>query len=621
VTAALHRFRRLPPKPVAWFHPRELLRTAYHVWLSTAATELLDRREMLAALDRAGPPDQVDGLPSELTLAAGPGSGQTLYTRRNGELWIDFVADVGDSWEATYAIATLLARRVLEVTGLNTHLARAHVVVLGGDLVYPTPSRAGYVYRLRWPFTAALPEAPDDQGTVPCVLAIPGNHDWYDGLTNFVREFCQGGLLGGWRLVQRRSYFAAKLTQGWWLWGIDIALDSRIDAPQQAYFLDVLRNRREPDDAPDSPRYEDGDRIILCTAKPCWLRDPRHSSDAYRNLRFFVKQVIEANGGKVPIILAGDLHHYCRYENAGTAEQLIVSGGGGAYLVGTHHLPRKIDELSRTEEDIVDPNVPEASRARRTAQGGVDAIPREPDEFIAGDFPYPSRTDSRRLALGALLIAFRRANWPFGLFVGALYWLAAWPPRQTLFDDSTRVIVAEAATALICVGFAVFGNSGSRILRTAWGLALALAEIAMAVWLAWELRPQSRVGSFIVSMLPWSDMIASYVLAALLVLLGGLAGATIVGLYLVISDLCFGWHRNEVFAAQSIIDYRNFLRMKIEEDGSLLIFPIGLRRVPRKWRARPNPELRQQGPRYEPADAALRPHLIEGPIRIPPHRV
>jgi hypothetical protein len=99
-----------------------------------------------------------------------------------------------------------------------------------------------------------------------------------------------------------------------------------------------------------------------------------------------------------------------------------------------------------------------------------------------------------------------------------------------------------------------------------------------------------------------------------LVLIGGLTGGTLAGLYLVVSDRLFGWHRNEVFAAQSIIDYRSFLRMKIDADGSLVLFPIGLRRVPRKWRARVRTA--EIDPRYEPADDVLAPHLIEGPIRV-----
>ena len=69
------------------------------------------------------------------------------------------------------------------------------------------------------------------------------------------------------------------------------------------------------------------------------------------------------------------------------------------------------------------------------------------------------------------------------------------------------------------------------------------------------------------------------------VVIGGFAGATLVGIYFVLSDLLFGWHTNEVFAAQSIIDYRNFVRMRLRPRRQhSRVYPIGLREVPRKWR-------------------------------------
>jgi hypothetical protein len=101
-----------------------------------------------------------------------------------------------------------------------------------------------------------------------------------------------------------------------------------------------------------------------------------------------------------------------------------------------------------------------------------------------------------------------------------------------------------------------------------------------------------------------------------LVLLGGLAGATLVGVYFVVSDLLFGWHSNEIFAAQSIVDYRSFLRMHIAQSGKLTILPIGLRKVPLKWRLQL--DRKNSDPFYEPADEVLAPHLIEGPIIIRP---
>jgi hypothetical protein len=622
----------LPPKKVAWLHPVELLRTAYHVWLSTVATEFLDRRENLAALDRNGLPDVQRGPKGSLSAegSAHPTHRATVYgvdaEHNPGELWIDFVADLGDSWEATYAVAVLLASRRLPLQGHPDPLPAADVVVLGGDLVYPTPTRNRYRSNLRSPFAAALPVP---SNPAPCMLAIPGNHDWYDGLTNFVREFCQGGFLGGWRLVQRRSYFAVKLVGGWWLWGIDIALDTRIDAPQQTYFLDVLSGRSGS--ATSGQRFERGDNIILCTAKPCWLDDPRHSAEAYRNLAYFVKDLVEKHGGAVPVILAGDMHHYSRYAND-TGDQMIACGGGGSYLMGTHHLPQRIPGLQTTASP--DTGRPRAASKSKAEQAERLDLAQEADDFlVASDFPYPSRTDSRRLALGGLFLAFRPANWPFCLLIGLLYWLLAWPLREVLTPLSwqalpgtielvaefavqrgARVVLAAASIVLACVSVAVLANRGSVILRALWGLMLGAAHIGLALLLGWLVSPDSPVTSHVESVLGSHSNGSPYLLRVFLVLIGGLSGGTLAGIYLVVSDRLFGWHRNEVFAAQSIIDYRSFVRMKIETNGSLHLFPIALRRVPRKWRGRVRTAATD--PRYEPADDVLRPHLIEGPIGV-----
>ena len=47
----------------------------------------------------------------------------------------------------------------------------------------------------------------------PSLYAVPGNHDWYDGLTAFLRLFARqrDATIGGWRTRQSRSYFAVRL--------------------------------------------------------------------------------------------------------------------------------------------------------------------------------------------------------------------------------------------------------------------------------------------------------------------------------------------------------------------------------------------------------------------------
>ena len=170
-----------------------------------------------------------------------------------------------------------------------------------------------------------------------------------------------------------------------------------------------------------------GDNIILCTAKPAWTDSPERPTEAYRNLNHFVHDIVEKHGGHVRAILAGDLHHYNRYENP-AGDQMITAGGGGAYLTGTQHLPQRVKDL------CVNINVAPAQAAN-------------PPQYHAAAFPYPTRADSRRMALGALFLAFRPANWPFVFFVmGALYAFFARNLLQAV-DDLKQHSAPQAAHA------------------------------------------------------------------------------------------------------------------------------------------------------------------------------
>jgi hypothetical protein len=134
----------------------------------------------------------------------------------------------------------------------------ADVVILGGDQVYPTPSRREYEDRLVAPFETAKAWSPET--TAPALYALPGNHDWYDGLVSFMRLFLNKGWFAGWRTWQTRSYFALKLPHRWWLVGVDIQLDSDIDMDQLEYFKWIANEQMQA-----------GDSLILCVAEPEWV--------------------------------------------------------------------------------------------------------------------------------------------------------------------------------------------------------------------------------------------------------------------------------------------------------------------------------------------------------------
>lgn len=92
-----------------------------------------------------------------------------------------------------------------------------------------------------------------------------------------------------------------------------------------------------------------------------------------------------------------------------------------------------------------------------------------------------------------------------------------------------------------------------------------------------------------------------------------LVGSVIMGMYLLISLNAFGRHSNEAFSSLHIPDWKSFLRLRIHGDGTLSILPVGIRRVPRKWKASPD----KSGPRMLPDDpAGTSPALIEPPIVV-----
>ena len=205
-----------PQDQVRWLSPRELARTAVKVVLAGVFASYSDKREIQAAL----------------------GSGLLRAPLREPdaatELWIDYVADLGDGFDATSTVAHTIATEKITVADadLEYQLNRGGMLVLGGDQIYPTASAVGYEDRFKGPYRAALPQSGDD----PLLVALPGNHDWYDGLTSFLRLFTQRQPIGGWQTRQTRSYFAVQLPKRWWLLGLDSQLGSYIDEPQLEYF-------------------------------------------------------------------------------------------------------------------------------------------------------------------------------------------------------------------------------------------------------------------------------------------------------------------------------------------------------------------------------------------------
>jgi hypothetical protein len=636
---------------VGWYDPRQLAKTGVEVAISTIFGRHSDQRlvEAMASGDRKEPPyyDYTYFYSDDGKEICEPDE-----TRPRDSIWIDYVGDVGDGWNSTYAVAYNLTQNLpLEFSdGKNTfgptETERGDVLIFGGDEVYPTASREVYNDRLLIPYQTATRSRGDwsDKGPFAHVFAIPGNHDWYDSLVAFTRLFTSNRWFGRWRTRQSRSYFALKLPHNWWLLGTDVQLGSDIDRPQVEYF-ERLRQYMEEEEE----KTKESATIILCHAEPHWIRawqyegiDPAYSES---NLRHLEKTL----GKKVAVYIAGDLHHYRRHEARDQSTQKITAGGGGAFLHPTHPGLRgtKFDVIFEREKGEEKLTLDDVTKKK---------IPEDRVFDLKGCFP--STRDSARATYGNLKFPFfwlmGNASWSLGLVTAGLYLLLMLPIvfsidepiypcptcepilpcptcsfgqltfialRSLLYNPLSMLLIA-----LTVVGFWLFTDSHSKFQRFIGGFLHAVAHLVSAFLIA--------VGSIIlvayistpawVLKVPWFGgdyhfpLDPRKLLVILLVLIGGfLAGTFIMGVYVLISLNIFGRHGNEAFSGLGIEDWKNFLRMQIDTNGNLAIYPIGIRRVPRKWTtvgADPNgPELI---PDKEADPKATKPSLIEKPIFI-----
>ncbi len=99
----------------------------------------------------------------------------------------------------------------------------------------------------------------------------------------------------------------------------------------------------------------------------------------------------------------------------------------------------------------------------------------------------------------------------------------------------------------------------------------------------------------------------------LIFLVGGIGGMLGMSGYLWVAN-CFGLHGTEGYPAQHHQDLKHFLRLRIQADGALTVYPIGVDRVGRKWTL--CPDAPAHAPWFAAHGAEPEPHLIEKPITI-----
>ena len=597
--------KRLPM--VGWYDPRQLAKTGVEVAVSTIFGRHSDHRlvEAMAAGDA-----EADFFDYSCYYNDEGGEIIPDQNRKRDSMWIDYVGDVGDGWNSTYAIAYNLAlpERTFTYTdsktkkSLNVKTKRGEALIFGGDEVYPTASREEYDQRLVAPYETALRYSPSPS---PHVYAIPGNHDWYDSLVAFTRLFTARPWFAGWRTRQSRSYFALKLPHSWWLLGTDLQLGSDIDKPQMEYFEKLATHMDQ--DA----------RIILCHAEPHWIRAAQYGGDDPNYNESNLKLLEKRLGRSVAVFIAGDLHHYRRHESADKSTQKITAGGGGAFMHPTHYGLRgkNLDVLIEKSLDE------DKNKDRRFTLEGC----------------FPSTRDSSRATWRNLFFPYLPANKSrtFGLMTAVLYLLLMLPilrhvadfaptkPLSLLTYTAINDLLQSPLSMLLAVttiaGFIFFTDTHSTAYRIIMGGLHAIAHIVAGFFLAIGVAVLTREasgGDWIWDIRWFGNNFFHFdikvVFAGFLVFVGGFVlGSLIMGAYLLLSLNLFGRHGNEAFSSLSIEDWKNFVRLHIDENGDLTIYPIGIRRVPRKWKNRNG----SGGPELEPDDpSATNAELIEPPI-------
>jgi len=542
---------------VRWFDPHQLLDTALRVLLSGMFSSYADNRESQARE------------PAEVTDRSG-----------QADLWLDYVADLGDGWNSTYTMARLLAadELTLERDGETHATERGRLLVMGGDAVYPVPKADEYENRMLGPYRAALPGIADE-AAAPELFAVPGSHDWYDGLVNFTSIFCRNRWIGGWKTRQRRSYFALKLPNGWWLWGIDIQFGASVDEVQLQYFAAVAADQLAP-----------GDRIILCMSKE--VESGRKQSEVHsdRDVEFLEREIIQPAGAEVLVYFKSGKHYYSRYEEQDGPRHHIESGGGGAFLHPTHNLPERID-------------IPGARGAADYRRAGT----------------YPSAAVSKRLRKRIWLMP--AYNLPLAAVFGTVQVLLAFMLGLHLDDRHVSLGVGdllsamwESPTAFLLsllvlaslVGMVRFAHDASGIGRVLLGLAHSTLQVASVAGVM-------LAASYLSSALGLEGVSSLLAFLGLVWLLGGVSGLMGMAGYLWATGY-IGLHGTEAYAPLHHQDHKHFLRLHIQADGILTVFPIGVDRVGRKWTLCPDADA--HAPWFAPVGPEPQSHLIEQPIHI-----
>jgi len=432
---------RVFKKPVAWLLGRDLIASLQGTLLYTAFGSKLDPREWMTAREYSF--DDEDG---------------------EKEFWFDYIADSGDGTKATYSIAYLslsnlfvekllaempsgtdgtAVRRKPEGT-FKAELPRGKFLLVGGDTSYHLADYATLGTRFyqpfRWAFDDLWKKLEEEKRTDELkdlkkrrpIFGIPGNHDYYDQLDGFRRQFRrptkeekEGSreenlpskkdldvpqlMLPGFKRLQKSSYVGLRLPFGWRLWGLDTEV-GLIDEHQQNFFRKIKTGlyKEAVEEWENSPVNERGEKpelddfpqkLILATCSPTTSfgrfaqAEDKKSAESIAQLKLpqpFMpddgdETISERSGdaklkvGQCRLDLSGDYHFYARYWG-----------------------PQSAGEKPREKSDTEQP----VAESYASVISGLGGAFHHPSQTYFGDLQeqvlYPSERISREFFAGPL---------------------------------------------------------------------------------------------------------------------------------------------------------------------------------------------------------------------------
>ena len=531
-----------PPRAIAWFGFSSFWGHLRHLVASVIASENIDSRQWMIP---DSPPELLDRV-VDVLRSRGARDAPSLVESLGRDAWIDFVSDTGDDAQTSEEVARLLVGRYETDDGLE--LPRGDVLVLGGDLAYPVATVHEISRRLVDPWNRVLEErarASADDARPRVLLAVPGNHDWYDGLDGFAR-LCQAPCafedvararasrealhpvaeehpvlawaeafsrgesvtkpgavaLFGYEPVQRASYFRLVLAPGLELFGVDRQL-RRVDPRQQAYF-----RVRDPGVR---------GRIVITP-------DPARAWGEVRPNGAATLEALEIAPATDPsLLLAGDVHHYERSREGASVH--VVAGGGGAFLHGA-----------------------------RIAGGPAYATDAE--------FPGP-RASRALLARLPWHVAVGRAGWVITAVLAGAHAVAlsAYATR----GERTAAIVALAMSVVLALGTALLiGWRRHRMHRAvpfAAAFGLFIGALPVALGAAIDVVATKDLAPWVAPLLAW-------------LLATGASGFAFGAMLAVIARL--GLNHAQPFAALGAPAFKHIVRMRVSRAGTVDVFVIGV---------------------------------------------